>query len=76
MDQHPKRIIVSTINHGASYVFDIGQQVAFSTSKNPGTVVGRAEYIDSAPSYYVRFIDGHGDQKKEWFSESDIAPAD
>lgn len=52
----------------------LGDTINFSVANRGGQVVGKAVYLDENPSYYVRYVNADGDQRKEWFSRSDIKP--
>lgn len=52
--------------------FEIGQDVLLVDSKEAGIVLGRAEYRDSTPSYYVRYVDANGRMVKDWFNGPDL----
>ena len=47
----------------------IGQRVA---GEEKGVVIGRAEYSDAPPAYYVAYIDGTGTYRKEFFNAEDL----
>jgi hypothetical protein len=53
----------------------IGQNVKLSLSGESGDVIGRAEYKDQPPSYYVRYLAADGCQVKEWLNDDDLQPA-
>lgn len=54
--------------------FNLGEEVKLVDSGEHGKVVGRAEYTDAQPSYFVRYLNAHGRQVKEWWGESDLMP--
>lgn len=37
-----------------------------------GMVVGRSDHIDQKDQYLVRFVDGQGDPKEDWFFETEL----
>lgn len=38
-----------------------------------GVIIGRAEYLDAPPSYYVAYTDGNGCYRKDWFGAEDLS---
>ncbi len=58
------------------FVYDLGQRVALVDSKEKGTVVGRAAFIDSDTQYLVRFVNANGCQCREWLMAGDIRSMD
>lgn len=58
-----------------SFKFDLSQQVRLCESGEKGTVVGRAEYVNSSNSYLVRYCAGDGRQVEQWWSEDALIPA-
>lgn len=52
--------------------FNLGEEVKLVDSGEHGKVVGRAEYTDAQPSYFVRYLNAQGRQVKEWWGESDL----
>lgn len=52
--------------------FNMNQIVKLIASGESGTVVGRAEYAHSEPSYLVRYKAADGRQVEGWWSESAI----
>ena len=44
--------------------------VTITASSTKGEVMGRAQYVDSNPSYLVRYCDGTGTMRENWMSES------
>jgi len=55
---------------------EVGDKVVLIDSNENGTVIGRAEYLDDTPSYYVRYVDATGHQKQGWFNARDIKVAE
>jgi hypothetical protein len=45
-------------------------------SNEAGVIIGRAEYLESEPSYYVRYKAADGRQVEAWWGESAIVPAE
>ncbi|WP_176083147.1 hypothetical protein [Martelella sp. HB161492] len=58
------------------FKFAIGQRVMLSMSKEKGEVIGRAEYLERDPLYYVRYVAGDGRQVEEWISGNAIVADD
>ncbi|SON54331.1 hypothetical protein HDIA_0790 [Hartmannibacter diazotrophicus] len=54
----------------AVFKFEMNQRVALSMSGEYGVVIGRAEYLDLAPQYYIRYVDGTDRQVQDWIPES------
>lgn len=52
--------------------FKLTEHVQLVGSKEKGTVIGRAHYLDSNPSYYVRYVTARGEFAKGWFDEVDL----
>ncbi len=57
------------------FSFSLGQEVRLVRSGETGVVVGRAEYTDSAPSYYVRYAAGDGRLDERWWAQSALEAA-
>lgn len=49
------------------FLFNLGDKVALEMSQEQGRVIGRAEYADHPPSYFVRYVAADGRQVQEWF---------
>lgn len=58
-----------------SLKFELNQRVKLVESGEVGTVVGRAEYVTSEPSYFVRYKAADGRQVQTWWGESAIHTA-
>ena len=54
---------------------ELGAMVKLITSDEVGTIVGRAEYLNSEPSYYVRYKAADGRQTECWWSSSAVSDA-
>lgn len=54
---------------GKTFQFDIGAKVEIRTSGETGTVEGRAEYSNSANTYYVRYKSADGRATEAWWTE-------
>lgn len=55
------------------FKFEIGTVVVITASSVAGTVVGRAEYVESENSYLVRYGSVEGSSSEAWCSESGLA---
>lgn len=53
-----------------TFQFDLGQRVKLTDSEEQGSVVGRAEYQQSSPSYFVRYRTADGCLTETWWSGS------
>lgn len=51
------------------FQFALGQSVRLEQSKETGKVIGRAEYVNSQPSYLVRYICADGRQVETWWGQ-------
>lgn len=49
---------------------ELGATVRLRDSDETGTVIARAEYANSEPTYYVRYKAADGRQVEQWWSES------
>ena len=52
--------------------FSLGETVKITLSNVQGTVVARAQYVNSENSYFVRHMNKNGDMAKVLFDESDL----
>jgi hypothetical protein len=52
--------------------FNLNDRVVLIESEEVGTVIGRAEFTTSEPSYNVRYKAGDGRQVESWWGESAI----
>lgn len=55
-----------------TYQFELNADVQLVPSGERGVVVGRAEYADDTPSYYVRYMNAMSCQTKRWFNAADL----
>lgn len=55
-----------------TFKYELNQLVNLVESDECGTVVARAEYVHSCPSYLVRYKSGNGCQVEEWWNETAI----
>ena len=53
-----------------TFAFNLGQSVVITASGETGTVRGRAEYVNSEPSYFVHYKAGDGKAVSDWWPES------
>lgn len=51
------------------FTFDLGQTVKL-ISNEKGRVVGRAHYLDSQPTYLIRYVAATGEATEAWWNES------
>ncbi|WP_267355702.1 MULTISPECIES: hypothetical protein [unclassified Methylobacterium] len=56
-----------------TFQFELGQQVKLIGSAEQGYVSGRADYLESAPSYFVRYRAADGRLTEAWWSGSALA---
>lgn len=59
-----------------AFSFSLGQMVIIGASGERGRVLGRAEYLDSAPSYFVRYKGADGRAVECWWGQSALEAAD
>ena len=57
------------------FAFELSQDVRLVRTGEAGTVVGRAEYVDAIPSYYVRYTAADGRQAEAWWAQSALEAA-
>ncbi|WP_340520011.1 hypothetical protein [Cupriavidus necator] len=50
-----------------TFQFDLESGVKLSQSGERGVVIGRAEYVNSAPQYQVRYVAADGRQVEGWW---------
>lgn len=58
------------------FAFNLGQQVTITASGEQGTVLGRAEYINSTDSYFVRYRSADGRAVEQWWTEDALQSAE
>lgn len=56
----------------SKFQFEIGAAVALSMSDEKGQVIGRAEYANQPPQYWVRYVAADGRQCEAWFDSEAI----
>ena len=49
------------------FLFDLGAEATLLSGEK-GTVTGRAEYSESEPSYYLRYVAADGRLTEGWWS--------
>lgn len=59
---------------GGTFKFALGEAVALTISDESGHVIGRAEYLNSDPSYLVRYKAADGWAVESWWSEDALRP--
>lgn len=57
----------------SQFKFSPGQQVCITVSGETGEVVGRAEYLTTENSYYLRYKSADGRAVQAWWDESALA---
>lgn len=50
--------------------FELGATVRIGGGTERGTVIGRAEYVHSEKSYFIRYVAGDGCCVEQWWTES------
>lgn len=55
-----------------SFDFKLGDEVKIRRSSEGGVIAGRAHYVDSNPTYWLRYRRNDGVAADGWFSESEI----
>lgn len=59
-----------------TFKFNLGDEVTLQISGESGTVIGRAEYVNSTPSYYVRYRSADGRAIEAWWTGDALQHAD
>lgn len=57
------------------FAHELGAAVTIAASGESGTVIGRAEYVESTPNYWVRYKAADGRAVEAWWSGSALQPA-
>ncbi|MBU9153153.1 hypothetical protein KTD28_00860 [Burkholderia gladioli] len=52
-----------------AFSFNLGERVAIAASGETGEIIGRADYTESADSYFVRYKAADGRAVEAWWSE-------
>lgn len=61
---------------GPKFKFEMEAPVKLKLSVGEeGVVIGRAEYLDMSPQYWVRYVAADGRQVEAWLAESAIEAA-
>lgn len=55
--------------------FELGQELCITASGERGIVVGRAEYLDSLPTYLLRYRSADGPAVEQWWNQSALEAA-
>lgn len=58
-----------------AYKFDLGETVKIDISGETGEVIGRAEYVATAPSYFVLFKAADGRAVTAWWEADFLSSA-
>ena len=66
---------IPTASFGEEYTPKLGDAVLLVGSNEAGTVVGNAVYLNDAPSFCVRYVDGQGCLKVDWWPREALMPA-
>lgn len=56
-----------------NFRFNLDQRVTIIESGEVGAVIGRAEYINSANAYLLRYRSADGRAVEQWWSEDALA---
>lgn len=54
----------------------IGDRVQLEGSAEQGKIIGRAEYLEALPSYFVSYVDAKGCKREEWWRASALIKLD
>ena len=52
---------------------ELGARVQLEGSSETGTVIGRADYLDDATQYQVRYVNGQGCLTTTWWPASALS---
>jgi hypothetical protein len=58
-----------------TFEFELNQEVSLRCSGEQGSVIGRAEYTECEPSYFVRYKAADGRAVQAWWSGSALQAA-
>ena len=58
-----------------TFEFELNQEVSLRCSGEQGSVIGRAEYTECEPSYFVRYKAADGGACLAWWSASALQAA-
>lgn len=53
--------------------FELNQQVTIDVSGEQGTIIGRAEFVNSEPTYQLRYKNADSRAIESWWSESALS---
>ena len=56
------------------FKFSLEDKVKLTHSDEHGDVIGRSEYINSEPTYLIRYVAGDGRQIESWWAEDALMP--
>ena len=59
---------------GSTFKFELSQEAEILVSGEKGQIIARAEYLDSAPQYLLRYKNGQRVAIESWWSESALLP--
>lgn len=55
------------------FAHELGAAVTITASEESGTVIGRAEYVESNPQYLIRYKAADGRATEVWWNGSALA---
>lgn len=55
------------------FKFGLGDTLRINVSGENGEVIGRAQYVNSDPSYLIRYKTGDGVAVENWWSEGALS---
>lgn len=58
-----------------TFTINLGDKATITASTETGEVIGRAEYTNSEPTYYLRYKASDGRAVEQWWSQSALSPA-
>ena len=56
-----------------NFNFELGSSVVITVSGETGSVIARAEYINSDPQYLVRYKNGQGCALESWWTKDALS---
>jgi hypothetical protein len=56
-----------------TFAFKLEDMVKLDQSNEVGVIVGRAHYVDSNPTYYIRYKAADGRLIESWWNESALS---
>ena len=54
------------------FEFALGDRVSLTESGETGEIIARGQYINSNPTYLIRYVAGDGRQTEQWWAEDAI----